>query len=115
MRLLPLALFASMTLLLPACGEPAGNASPDRVAHADQTVQLAIAGMTCASCSVTVKVALGRLPGIASVEVDTEAGRATVRFDGSQVTAQQMATAITEAGYATTVAGDPISHTPAGG
>ena len=115
MRLLPLALLASMTLLLPACGELAGSASSDRVAHTDQTVQLAIAGMTCASCSVTVKVALGRLPGIASVEVDTEAGHATVRFDGSQVSAQQMATAITEAGYATTVASDPKSPAPAGG
>ena len=38
----------------------------------EQPVTLQIEGMTCASCAVTVKVALGRLPGIAGLE-DPEA------------------------------------------
>ena len=59
--------------------------------------------MTCASCAVTVKVALGRLPGIAEVAVDTANGRAVVRFDRAQVDAARIAAAITAAGYPSSV------------
>ena len=75
------------------------------VVAATHTATLDITGMTCASCSVTVKAAVNKLDGIASIEVDTDAGQAVVAYDGERVTAEQIAQAVTDAGYATTVAG----------
>lgn len=73
---------------------------------ADRRASLRVDGMTCASCSVTVRVAATKLDGIALVEVDVEGGAATVSFDSTKVTAEQIAAAISEAGYAATVVSD---------
>lgn len=99
---------APVLLLLALCGGVAGCLG-DAAQHASQApavthaATLAIEGMTCASCAVTVKVALGRLPGIAEIQVDTANGRAVVRFDRAQVDAARIAAAITEAGYPASV------------
>lgn len=81
-------------------GEAASEAQAPAATHA---ATLAIEGMTCASCAVTVKVALGRLPGISEVQVDTANGRAVVRYDAGQVDAARIAAAITDAGYPASV------------
>jgi mercuric ion binding protein len=98
----------SVLLFLALWGGVAGCLGDDaqHAAHAPaatHTATLAIEGMTCASCVVTVKVALGRLPGIAEVQVDTANGRAVVRFDRAQVDAARIAAAITDAGYPSSV------------
>ncbi len=99
---------APVLLVLALCGGVTGCLGDD-AQHAAQApaathaATLAIEGMTCASCAVTVKVALGRLPGIAEVHVDTANGRAVVRFDRAQVDAARIAAAITDAGYPSSV------------
>lgn len=70
---------------------------------ATHAATFAVEGMSCASCATTIKVALGRLPGIAEVRVDTANGRAVVRFDRAQVDAARIAATITEAGYPSAV------------
>ena len=80
----------------------ATTATHDAVA-ATHTATFAVEGMTCGSCSVTVRAAVNHLDGIASVEVDVDGGAATVTFDGSRVTAEQIAQAITGTGYTATV------------
>jgi len=103
MKPLPLllALVCAGSVALVGCDRGA-PAEAEAVA-ANTTASLAIEGMTCASCAVTVKTALKKLGGIASVDVDVEGGSATVRFDAAQVSAPQIAAAITDAGYTTTV------------
>lgn len=79
--------------------EPSGSAAP----IATHRATVAIEGMTCGSCAVTVKAALARLPGVAEVRVDVARGRAEVRFDRTRVDAERIAEAITEAGYPASV------------
>jgi len=88
-----------------ACA-PAESADPATVATADHRATLQIEGMTCASCSVTVKTTARKLDGLVSIDVDVPAGRATVTFDSAKVTAAAIAAKITDAGYATTVETD---------
>lgn len=84
----------------------AADGQAQSVVTADRRASLRVDGMTCASCSVTVRVAATKLDGIASVAVDVERGAATVSFDSTKVTAEQIAAAISEAGHTTTVVSD---------
>jgi periplasmic mercuric ion binding protein len=63
------------------------------------TAVLEVENMTCAACGLTIKTALQREPGVTSTEVDGDAGTVTVAFDAERITVDQVATAITEAGF----------------
>ncbi len=67
----------------------------------EQSTQLAIAGMTCASCVGRVERALRRVPGVQSAEVNlaTETARVT-RLGG--VSSAALVAAVEKAGYAAT-------------
>jgi len=80
-----------------ACG--ASEPSAEVLAAATQTANFKVEGMTCASCQVTVRTAVGKLDGIGTVEVDVDAGTATVAFDPDRTTASAIAEAITGSGY----------------
>jgi uncharacterized membrane protein YraQ (UPF0718 family)/copper chaperone CopZ len=58
---------------------------------------LSIKGMTCQNCVRHVKNALAAQPGVQSVEVDLEAGRALV--SGDAIDAEKLAKAVAAAGY----------------
>jgi Cu+-exporting ATPase len=60
---------------------------------------LQVNGMTCASCVSHVQRAAERTPGVQAVEVNLARGRAVVRFDPDRTNAEQVAAAITDAGY----------------
>ena len=60
---------------------------------------LQVAGMTCGGCENAVKRAVGRLPGVASVEASHAAGKVTVDFDESQTTRDVIAAKIAALGY----------------
>jgi Cu+-exporting ATPase len=63
---------------------------------------LDVAGMTCASCVSHVSKAAATLPGVRKAEVNLARGRAVVEFDPAQVAPEQIARAISEAGYPST-------------
>lgn len=63
------------------------------------TKSFSVTGMTCSNCQRHVRDAAAGLPGVSTVDVDLQAGRATVSFDPQQTTADAIAAAITEAGY----------------
>ena len=63
-------------------------------------IEVAIKGMTCGHCSMTVTDELATIKGVANVQVDHAAGKATVEVDG--VSNEQLAEAVTEAGYEAT-------------
>ncbi len=71
-------------------------------ANEAQQITLDVKGMDCAACPVTVKVVLKRLPGVDDVRMDAEKHTAEVRFDPAKVSPEQLAKAVTEAGYPTT-------------
>jgi len=62
-----------------------------------RTEELTIAGMTCGHCIMSVKKELALLPGV-SVD-DVQIGRATVRFDDTKTTRDELSSAIGRAGY----------------
>ena len=67
-----------------------------------QQVTLDVKGMDCAACPVTVKVVLKRQRGVDEVKMDAARHTAEVSFDPVKVSPDQLAKAVTEAGYPTT-------------
>ncbi len=63
---------------------------------------LAIGGMTCASCVRRVEKALGKVPGVHTVSVNLATEKATIHADAS-VSREQLVAAVTKAGYEATV------------
>ena len=64
-----------------------------------RTQTFAIENMTCAACPITVKKAMSGVEGVASVDVDFDAKTATVVYDPSIASAEEIAAASTNAGY----------------
>ena len=75
------------------------------VVHAadSATTQLDIKGMDCASCPLTVKVALKKVSGVTGVEVDYASHSAKVRYDPTKTQADILAKTVTDIGYPTSV------------
>ncbi|HUH89384.1 MAG TPA: heavy metal translocating P-type ATPase, partial [Lysobacter sp.] len=67
-----------------------------------ESVDLAIEGMTCASCAGRVEKALAAVPGVLEVTVNLATERATVRTVGGTDPVALIA-AVTQAGYAATL------------
>lgn len=61
--------------------------------------ELAISGMTCASCTGAVERCLRAQPGVVDVTVVLLQERATVYFDPSQVTASQLCAEVEDIGF----------------
>ncbi len=61
------------------------------------TAQLSITGMSCGHCLNRVNTALQKVEGVTAQQV--RIGSAQVEFDGARVSPDQIAQAITKAGY----------------
>lgn len=70
---------------------------------ATQTVTLAVPGMTCAACPITVKKALTKVEGVSQVDVTFEKREAVVTFDDAKTNVQQLTRATKDAGYPSSV------------
>jgi P-type Cu+ transporter len=86
---------ASSPRSLPGGDGPAtpGDVAPRREAR------LVVLGMTCASCVRHVEQALVRQPGVRSASVDLAGSRATVIFDDTQASLEDLAAVVREEGY----------------
>ena len=73
---------------------------------------LAITGMHCAACSLTVEQALARLPGVTSVEVNGPAALARVVWSPDQGHPSGWLRALGSAGYGAVPAGDVLAAQP---
>ena len=62
-----------------------------------------ISGMSCNHCVATVEKAVNELPGIQKVKVNLKKNEGVVKFDESQINAQQIAEKVTAAGFDTEV------------
>jgi copper chaperone len=63
------------------------------------TQTLRVTGMTCGGCENAVKRAVGRLPGVASVDASHTAKNVTVEFDEAQTSLDAIKAKITMLGY----------------
>ncbi len=92
MRTLPAVAAAVLLLTSPAWAAP-------------KTVTLAVTGMTCAACPITVKKALTKVTGVAKVDVNLDKLEAVVTFDDAKTTVAALTKATADAGYPSTVKG----------
>jgi len=69
---------------------------------AQQTVTLAVPGMSCAACPITVKKALTRVDGVICAEVDYDKRQAVVIYDDTKADAAKLTRATANAGYPST-------------
>jgi mercuric ion binding protein len=88
--------FAAFFALTAALGTPAWAAM--------QTVTLSVPGMTCAACPITVKMALSRVDGVETTDVNFEERRAIVTFDDTRTHVDALTRATENAGYPSSVA-----------
>ena len=68
-----------------------------------RTVTLSVPGMNCDLCPLTIKKAVSRVPGVASVEASYEKKEAVVTFDDSKTSVEALTKATANAGYPSTV------------
>src|SRR6478752_8404317 len=86
--------------------------TPDALTHPTDRVDLAISGMSCASCAARVEKALAGVEGVDDCAVNFATETATVHYDAERVSPAAMRTAVADLGYA---ASEPIGHTMAPG
>jgi mercuric ion binding protein len=70
-----------------------------------QTVTLAVPGMTCPVCPITVKKALTRVDGVTKTEVNFDKRQAVVTYDDAKTNVETLTKATADAGYPSTVEG----------
>ncbi len=91
---------AALTAIGVASFYAATNAPANASAPSEERIQtFAIENMTCAACPITVKKAMSGVDGVRAVNVDFDAKTATVVYDPSVATADEIAAASTNAGY----------------
>jgi len=81
----------SLIALMGALSSPAWAAT--------KTVTLAVPGMTCAACPITVKTALAKVDGVEKTEVSFEKREAVVSYDDAKTTVAALTKATAGAGY----------------
>ncbi len=70
-----------------------------------RTVILSIPSMNCPVCPITVKKALGQVPGVIAARVNFDQRLATVTFDDATTSVDALTLATRNAGYPSTPAG----------
>lgn len=83
--------------------------SPDHRGDSEATVELAIEGMTCASCVRRVERALLSISGVWEATVNLATERAAVRYDPAVASLDAMLRAVRAAGYEASVVAEPVS------
>lgn len=66
---------------------------------APRSVTLALEGMYCAMCPVTVKTALDFADGVAEVKVDRDPDEAAIRYDDARTGPAKLVEAVIQSGY----------------
>ena len=86
----------------PSEANPAAVADAIRAAGYEpfeNTIELKIDGMTCASCVNRVEKALGRVPGVESASVNLATERASIRYLGNADIVDRLIGAVEQTGY----------------
>jgi periplasmic mercuric ion binding protein len=65
----------------------------------ERRVQLDVKGMNCATCPITVRLALKRVPGVLEAKVTLDPPIAEVIYDDAKTNAERLARATADAGF----------------
>lgn len=68
-----------------------------------RTVTLDIPKMDCPLCPITIEAALNKVNGVSKVDADLDTRSATVKFDDSRASVDDLTAATENAGYPSTV------------
>lgn len=74
-----------------------------------KTIRIPVTGMTCAACQARVQRALQQQPGVADATVNLMMNNATVAYDPTGVTPEQLVAAIRGTGYGATLASPELT------
>jgi mercuric ion binding protein len=77
----------------------AALAAPQFAFAKQQTVALNVPTMDCATCPITIKAALGKVPGVSRVKVSYEKREAVIVYDDAQATVADLKKATEDVGY----------------
>lgn len=80
---------------------------PAAVPAATRSVTLSLPTMDCPVCPITVKKALTRVAGVSAAEVNFDKREAKVTFDDAKTNVETLKRATRDAGYPSTVVGEP--------
>lgn len=72
----------------------------------DRTVTLNVKNMTCATCPITVSMALKRVEGVKETDVSLEKSTAVVTYDDELTDVAALTEATTNAGFPSTLSED---------
>jgi mercuric ion binding protein len=86
-------LFAALLIWLPVA----------TFAATPQTAVLDVQNMTCSMCSITIRKALVKVPGVIDAKVDYDHKTATVKYDADKVNTSALVKATTNAGFPSTL------------
>ena len=64
-----------------------------------ETVVVAVDGMSCSACEISVKDALAQTPGVRAADVSYKRGNARIEFDPKRTNIDQIKRAIDSTGY----------------
>ena len=99
--------------IMKTADETAASAAAVQQADGAQLV-LNVAGMKCGVCSDKVTAALKAIDGVNEAAVSHVEGTATVAYDASKITPEQLLAAVTEVGFEVTIPEDsPAEEAPA--
>jgi periplasmic mercuric ion binding protein len=73
--------------------------SGSSIAATPVSLTLDVQNMTCASCPITVKMALKQVPGVSDVKIDFEKKTAIVQLDKEQADVAMLTKATADAGF----------------
>ncbi len=76
------------------------------VSAESRTVTLQVENMTCGMCKYTVKKSLKKVPGVTGAKVTFKPPEATVTFDDTKATVEDLTQATSQAGYPSALAND---------
>jgi copper chaperone CopZ len=89
-------------VILPFGSSLSLTAAPPSGKQANQkqkTVQIRIAGMTCAACAKGLEASFRNLTGVVKAEVDYKAGQAVIIFDSAKQSPESVSKFIVSCGY----------------
>ncbi|CAH0315749.1 Mercuric transport protein periplasmic component [Massilia sp. Bi118] len=64
-----------------------------------QTVKLNVPTMDCATCPITIKASLSKVPGVSRVQVSYEKREAVIVYDDAQASVADLKKATEDVGY----------------
>lgn len=94
-----IAVALALALSAGAADVPAQAQDATATAQVLQTLTFDVPDMTCATCPITVKLAISAVQGVTEVTVDLDSLSATVTFDPTLTSPEAIAVASENAGY----------------